>query len=63
MARASAMALGDAGSLSTPVQDPAHPGEPWTVTTFQEDGEDWDVFIMRHKGRVERVRKLLQKKS
>ena len=45
--------------LTTTVQDPGHPGEPWVVTTYRRPDESFEAFIRRHKDMVEAVRKAL----
>jgi hypothetical protein len=45
--------------LTTTVQDPSHPGEPWVVTTYRRPDESFEAFIRRHKDMIEAVRKAL----
>jgi hypothetical protein len=45
--------------LTTTVQDPGHPGEPWVVTTYRRADESFESFIRRHRDMVEAVRKAL----
>jgi hypothetical protein len=45
--------------LSTTVQDPNHPGEPWVVTTYRRPDESFEAFIRRHRDMVDAVRKAL----
>ena len=45
--------------LTTVIQDPGHPNEPWTLETTQEDGEALSVFVARHQLAVQAVRKIL----
>lgn len=45
--------------LSTTVQDPNHPGEPWVVTTYRRADESFEAFIRRHRDMVDAVRKAL----
>jgi hypothetical protein len=45
--------------LTTTVQDPAHPGEPWVVTTYRRPDESFEAFIKRHREMVEAVRRAL----
>jgi hypothetical protein len=45
--------------LSTTVQDPNHPGEPWVVTTYRRAEESFESFIRRHRDMVDAVRKAL----
>jgi hypothetical protein len=45
--------------LTTTVQDPGHPGEPWVVTTYRRPDESFEAFIRRHKDMIEAVRKAL----
>jgi hypothetical protein len=45
--------------LTTTVQDPNHPGEPWVVTTYRRADESFEAFIRRHRDMVEAVRKAL----
>jgi hypothetical protein len=45
--------------LTTTVQDPNHPSEPWVVTTYRRPDESFDAFIKRHREMVEAVRKAL----
>ena|SRR5688572_10330618 len=45
--------------LSTTVQDPGHPGEPWVVTTYRTPDESFEAFIKRHREMVEAVREAL----
>ena len=46
-------------TISTTIQDPEHPGEPWVVTTFRRKDESFEAFVKRHKDMVEAVRKAL----
>jgi len=46
--------------LTTVIQDPGHPDEPWTIETTQEDGELLTLFIQRHMLAVQAVRKILK---
>ena len=43
-------------TLTTTVQDPDHPDEPWVVTTHHRPGESHSAFIQRHRGMVRAVR-------
>jgi hypothetical protein len=45
--------------LTTTVQDPGHPGEPWVVTTYRRADESFEAFIRRHRDMVDAVRKAL----
>jgi len=45
--------------LTTTVQDPAHPGEPWVVTTYRRTDESFEAFIKRHREMVDAVRQAL----
>lgn len=45
--------------LTTTVQDPGHPAEPWVVTTYRRPDESFEAFIRRHREMVEAVRKAL----
>ena len=45
--------------LTTTVQDPKHPDEPWTVTTYRRPDESIPAFIRRHKETVDGVREVL----
>jgi len=45
--------------LSTSIQDPSNPDEPWVVTTIQKPGESKGAFIQRHRETVEAVREVL----
>ena len=45
--------------LTTTVQDKAHPGEPWVVTTYRRADESFEAFIKRHREMVEAVREAL----
>ena len=45
--------------LTTSVQDPAHPGEPWVIVTYQRAGESNAAFIRRHRDLVAAVREAL----
>ena len=45
--------------LTTTVQDPNHPVEPWVVTTYRQPDESYEAFIKRHREMVEAVRKAL----
>jgi len=45
--------------LTTTVQDPNHPAEPWVVTTYRRPDESFEAFIKRHREMVEAVRKAL----
>lgn len=47
-------------TLQTTIQDPAHPDEPWTVTTYRRDGESELAFAMRHDKMVKAVREVLR---
>ena len=42
--------------LSTTIQDPANPEEPWVVTTYRRSGESLTAFIQRHRQMVDAVR-------
>jgi hypothetical protein len=45
--------------LTTTVQDPEHPGEPWVVTTYRRVDESFEAFIKRHREMVDAVRAAL----
>lgn len=45
--------------LTTTVQDPAHPGEPWVVSSYRRPDESEPAFIKRHLEMVEAVRAAL----
>jgi hypothetical protein len=45
--------------LTTTVQDPSHPDEPWVVTTYRRAEESFEAFIKRHREMVEAVREAL----
>ena len=45
--------------LSTTVQDPNNPKEPWEITTYRRSGESAPAFIKRHKDMVDSVRDAL----
>lgn len=45
--------------VTTVVQDPGHPKEPWVVTTYRKDSESVQALIKRHKEMVEAVRDAL----
>jgi hypothetical protein len=45
--------------LTTTVQDPGHPGEPWVVTTYRRADESFEAFIKRHREMVDAVRDAL----
>ena len=44
--------------LTTTIKDAA--GDPWTIESTQMDGEDFVVFVKRHKNRVEILRSILK---
>lgn len=46
--------------LTTTIQDPNHPEEPWVVTTYRRDGESLGAFIKRHREMVDAVRDALE---
>jgi hypothetical protein len=46
-------------TISTTIEDPNHPGEPWTVITYRRKDESFEAFVKRHKDMVEAVRKAL----
>ncbi len=46
--------------LTTSVQDPGHPEEPWVVTTYRRPDESYPAFIKRHRDTVNAVRDALQ---
>jgi hypothetical protein len=58
----SALEAGDLGGLgaeqilTTRINDPNFPDEPWECTTFRLDGESYAGFIKRHKETVDAVR-------
>jgi hypothetical protein len=45
--------------LTTTVQDPEHPGEPWVITTYRRPDESFEAFIKRHRDMVDAVRRAL----
>jgi len=47
-------------TISTTIQDPNHPGEPWTVTTYRRKDESFEAFVKRHKDMVDAVRGALK---
>jgi hypothetical protein len=47
-------------TLTTTVEDPKHPGEPWVVTTFRRPDESELAFIKRHGEIVDAVREALK---
>jgi len=51
--------LGPEQTLSTVVQDPDHPLEPWEVTTYRKPDESPTRFIRRHREMVDAVRDAL----
>ena len=58
-------ALGQDGTvpeqvLTTTVQDPAHPGEPWVVSSYRRPDESEPAFIKRHLEMVAAVRAALK---
>jgi hypothetical protein len=46
--------------LTTTVQDPAHPNEPWVVTTYRRPDESEPAFLKRHLEMVAAVRAALK---
>ena len=46
-------------TLTTTIQDPKNPGEPWVVTSYQKDDESIEAFILRHKALCDAVRQAL----
>lgn len=46
-------------TLQTDIGDPAHPLEPWTVTTYRKPGESVGALINRHRAMVDAVREAL----
>ena len=46
-------------TLTTRVQDPNNPDEPWEVTTYRKPGESLEAFVKRHREMVEAVRDAL----
>jgi hypothetical protein len=48
------------GTLTTTVKDPAHPDEPWVVTSFIRLDESFQAFALRHREMVEAVRAALR---
>lgn len=47
-------------TLTTTVEDPKHPGEPWIVTTYRRQDESELAFIKRHGEIVDAVREALK---
>jgi hypothetical protein len=47
-------------SITTTVEDPKHPGEPWVVTSYRRDDESELAFVKRHREMVEAVREALK---
>ena len=47
-------------TITTTVQDPKHPDEPWVVTTYKKIDESKEAFIKRHQEMVEAVREALR---
>ena len=45
--------------LTTTIQDPEHPGEPWVVTSYRRPDESEPAFIKRHLEMVQAVRAAL----
>ena len=43
-------------TISTVLQDPEHPDEPWEVISLKRDGESSHAFVRRHRELVEAVR-------
>lgn len=48
------------GTLTTTVEDPRHPNEPWVVTTIPRDDESIEAVVARHLAMVEAVRRALK---
>ena len=48
-----------AQTLTTTVQDPTSPDEPWIVVTYRKPGESPQSFIKRHRDMVSAVRDAL----
>ena len=46
-------------TLTTTVQDPSHPDEPWTINTYRADGESQQAWVRRHAEGVAAVREAL----
>jgi hypothetical protein len=46
-------------TLTTTVQDPDNPEEPWVVTTYRRSGESLQAFVRRHREMVDAVREAL----
>ena len=46
-------------ALTTTVQDPEHPGEPWVVSTYRRPDESEPAFLKRHMDMVAAVRSAL----
>ena len=47
-------------TLTTTVEDPKHPGEPWVVTSYRKYDESELAFVRRHLEMVEAVREALK---
>jgi hypothetical protein len=47
--------------LTTTIQDPEHPGEPWVVTSYRRPDESEPAFIKRHFEMVDAVRAALRR--
>lgn len=45
--------------LEVSIVDPAHPDQPWIVTTFRRDDESIPAFVRRHRDTVDAVRSAL----
>lgn len=46
--------------LTTVVEDPRNPKEPWTVVSYRTTDESMEAFIKRHKDTVDGVRNILR---
>lgn len=47
-------------TITTTIEDPKHPGEPWVVTSYRREDESELAFVKRHREMVEAVREALK---